>query len=451
MSTMSTSTRAQSNFQSLPKGNQNGSPVPPRLLSSPSSASEKKGLLEASILSVYDLPFSEPPVAVTLHASGMTVSTGPPVARHTDRNSFRFSSASNNSNSPSAATNNNSGKYDLKLVASLRDLYKSKVTIRVIYSNKSQNLETEYELRQLRVHESKWLILNLNQGDAQALATITDDDEISPTIRLKLQLSGPYRAEIGALVGSCQAWFGVVDSMETNALQAWKTIPKLPVGSSKFLLLPAVPIVATLVVASPLVAGVVMVGLPFLLPLVLMLVSMTAGLIVTGGVVYSSTKHGREHVGGTMAPFVESLLSSRSGQTLMYDTGPRPTPVSVANQVLPKEMWAKLVVSLLIDLIGSSSYLLPVVGEGLDLAWAPTQTILIMAMYDSTSPNLKYVSVAEELMPFTDIVPSATIGWAFEFAPQLLGNNPNIAQTMNNFSSERAVAATTNPVSNPYR
>jgi hypothetical protein len=330
-------------------------------------------------------------------------------------------------------------------------LYKSKVTIRVVYSNKSQNLETEYELRQLRVHESKWLILNLNQGDAQALATTTDDDEISPTIRLKLQLSGPYRAEIGALVGLCQVWFGVVDSMETNALQVWKTIPKLPVGSSKFLLLPAVPIVATLVVASPVVAGVVMVGLPFLLPLVLMLVGMAAGLIVTGGVVYSSTKHGREHVGGTMAPFVESLLSSRAGQTLMYDTGPRPTPVSVANQVLPKEMWAKLVVSLLIDLIGSSSYLLPVVGEVLDLAWAPTQTILIMAMYDSTSPNLKYVSFAEEIMPFTDIVPSATIGWAVEFVPQLLGNNPNIERMMNTLSSERAVAATTNPVSNPYR
>jgi hypothetical protein len=411
--------------------------------------SEKKGLLEASILSVYDLPFSEPPVAVTLHASGMTVSTGPPVARHKDGNSFRFSSVSNSS--PSAATNNNSGKYELKLIASLRDLYKSKATIRVVYSNKSQNLETEYELRQLKVHESKWLILNLNQGDAQALATTIDDDEISPTIRLKLQLSGPYRAEIGALVGLCQAWFGVVDSMETNALQAWKTIPKLPVGSSKFLLLPAVPIVATLVVASPVVAGVVMVGLPFLLPLVLMLVTMAAGLLVTGGVVYSSTKHGREHVGGTMAPFVESLLSSRAGQTLVYDTGPRPTPVSVAKQVLPKEMWAKLVVSLLIDLIGSSSYLLPVVGEVSDLAWAPTQTILIMAMYDSTSPNLKYVSFAEELMPFTDIVPSATIGWACEFVPQLLGNDPNIAQIMKTLSSERAVAATTNPVSNPYR
>ena len=103
----------------------------------------------------------------------------------------------------------------------------------------------------------------------------------------------------------------------------------------------------------------------------------------------------------------------------MYDTGPRPTPVSVCRQVLPLSIWAKLWVSLIIDLIGSSSYLLPVVGEGFDLAWAPAQTILIMAMYDATSPNLKYLSFMEEVLPFTDVVPSASIGWAFEFLPPM--------------------------------
>jgi hypothetical protein len=76
-------------------------------------------------------------------------------------------------------------------------------------------------------------------------------------------------------------------------------------------------------------------------------------------------------------------------------------------------------------LIGSASYLIPVVGEGLDLAWAPTQTILIMAMYDITTPNLKYASFVEEVLPFTDIVPSATIGWACEFVPGMLWNNPH--------------------------
>jgi hypothetical protein len=142
-------------------------------------------------------------------------------------------------------------------------------------------------------------------------------------------------------------------------------------------------------------------------------------------VLYSSTRSGRTYIGGTIAPIMEHLFGSRSGQTLLYDVGPRPTPVSVCRQIVPHGMWSKLMLSLLIDLIGSASYLIPVVGEGLDLAWAPTQTILIMAMYDITTPNLKYASFVEEVLPFTDIVPSATIGWACEFVPGMLWNNPH--------------------------
>jgi hypothetical protein len=105
---------------------------------------------------------------------------------------------------------------------------------------------------------------------------------------------------------------------------------------------------------------------------------------------------------------------------MVYQTGPRPTPVKVARAILPAGIWQRLLISLLIDLIGSSSYLLPIVGEGADVAWAPIQTILIMAMYDKTSPNLKYVSFVEEILPFTDIVPSATIGWLMQFGLPLV-------------------------------
>jgi hypothetical protein len=59
--------------------------------------------------------------------------------------------------------------------------------------------------------------------------------------------------------------------------------------------------------------------------------------------------------------------------------------------------------------------LLPLVGEGADVIWASVQTILVVALYDKTSPNLKYVSFVEEILPLTDIVPSATIGWLLQF------------------------------------
>jgi hypothetical protein len=160
-----------------------------------------------------------------------------------------------------------------------------------------------------------------------------------------------------------------------------------------------------------------MLVVPFLLPVILICAGILAATLLSGGLLYSSTKAGRDSIGGVFAPLVETLVVSRPGQALVYDTGPRPTPVSVCRQIVPTTIWAKLWISLVIDLIGSSSYLLPVVGEGFDLGWAPAQTILIMAMYDATSPNLKYLSFMEEVLPFTDIVPSASIGWAIEFLP----------------------------------
>jgi hypothetical protein len=83
-------------------------------------------------------------------------------------------------------------------------------------------------------------------------------------------------------------------------------------------------------------------------------------------------------------------------------------------------MIGKLIVSLTVDFIGSMSYLLPIVGEGFDVAWAPISMVLVGAMYDESSPHLKYVALMEELLPFTDIVPSATLGWMKEFGPGLL-------------------------------
>lgn len=44
-----------------------------------------------------------------------------------------------------------------------------------------------------------------------------------------------------------------------------------------------------------------------------------------------------------------------------------------------------------------------------------------MAMFDHVTSKLKYLSFVEEILPFTDIIPSATIGWAAEFLPELAG------------------------------
>ncbi len=87
---------------------------------------------------------------------------------------------------------------------------------------------------------------------------------------------------------------------------------------------------------------------------------------------------------------------------------------------MPTDMRGKLIASVLIDLVGSSSYLLPILGEGFDLAWAPLSMILVGAMYDGVVPNLKYVALVEELLPFTDVIPTATLGWLREYGPDIV-------------------------------
>jgi hypothetical protein len=410
-----------------------------------SQPKEQDGVLEATILSAYDLPSPEAPKHVTLTVgSAIVASSGPPLARHKDRNSFRFSGKDSIEN-------------QVKLLAPLSNLYKSKLTIRLVYENKNLELSGEYELNQLRVMESKWIILTLapsvESSTAAAAAAMTEEqDSLAPTLRIKLQLSGPYRGEIAALLTASKVWFNAVDGLEQNLLQVWKATPKLPFDKV-YLAVPAVPIVTAIVVFSPVLAGVLMVGLPFLLPLILSVLGVSGGLLLSGGVVYSSTKDGRSFLGGMVNPFLESLVRTNAGQSLVYEVGPRPTPVSVAKVILPNSIWMKLAVSLLIDLIGSSSYLLPVVGEGLDIAWAPLQTIFIMAMYDPTSPNLKYVSFMEEILPFTDIVPTATIGWSLQYlVPQILGKNHQVnletlVQTLAKVHPERTTARV--PVTTP--
>lgn len=75
----------------------------------------------------------------------------------------------------------------------------------------------------------------------------------------------------------------------------------------------------------------------------------------------------------------------------------------------------KLAISIGIDVVGVASFLLPLVGEVGDLGWAPTSAILIKALYNNNV--LATVGLVEELLPGADIVPTATIGWVFEYVP----------------------------------
>ncbi len=406
------------------------------------SAPTGNGRLIATILSTYDLPYDEDvPTSVTMSytepngAGGRNeISTGPPAARHRDHaNSFKFGVASGEGLSSMKAAPN-----QLVLSAPLPTLYESTVTFALTYADPTKDLASRCAIKKtLRVNDTQWLILGLEPrrgGDDGAPPPMrTTKSKISgsasslgdqaPTLRLKLRLEGPYRPEISAIVGVANAWFAAVDVVSDTTLGTLAGIAadfprNFP--AAKLLLVPAVPLAALASAALPIACGILVIGMPLFLPLILVVLAASAAIAAAGCAAYLSTRGGRTRVQHAAEPAYQTFLSTKTGQRIVYDVGPRPSPQALAEAVLPSDMIGKLVVSLLVDAVGSASYLVPIAGEGFDLAWAPVSMTLVGALYDGVMPGLKYAALAEELLPFTDWVPSATIGWVKEFGPDIV-------------------------------
>lgn len=86
-----------------------------------------------------------------------------------------------------------------------------------------------------------------------------------------------------------------------------------------------------------------------------------------------------------------------------------PTPLPPLSNVL----LGKLLASILIDLIGDGSLLVPGLGDTSDFFWAPVSALLVRLLYGSNV--LAAVNLLEELLPFTDAIPTATIGFVLDF------------------------------------
>lgn len=70
-------------------------------------------------------------------------------------------------------------------------------------------------------------------------------------------------------------------------------------------------------------------------------------------------------------------------------------------------------VSVLIDGIGMLSYLIPGVSDLLDLPWAPISGLLIRHFYPDAPLIAPWIGFLEELLPMTDIIPTATLCFCY--------------------------------------
>jgi hypothetical protein len=76
----------------------------------------------------------------------------------------------------------------------------------------------------------------------------------------------------------------------------------------------------------------------------------------------------------------------------------------------------KLVLGILFDAIGMVSFVIPGIGEFADVVWAPLAGFLMTKMYEGRVGKVAGVlTFLEEIIPFTDIIPSFTITWIYTY------------------------------------
>ena len=67
---------------------------------------------------------------------------------------------------------------------------------------------------------------------------------------------------------------------------------------------------------------------------------------------------------------------------------------------------------ILLDVIGMATYFIPALGEFADIVWAPISGFLFFKLFGGRFGVIGGVlNFLEEIIPFTDIIPSFTIAW----------------------------------------
>ncbi len=78
--------------------------------------------------------------------------------------------------------------------------------------------------------------------------------------------------------------------------------------------------------------------------------------------------------------------------------------------------YKKLALSILFDSVGYASFIIPGLGEFLDIAWAPASAFLMTKMYKGNIGKIAAtVSFIEEAMPGLDVIPTFTLTWFYSY------------------------------------
>ncbi|MBE6311994.1 MAG: hypothetical protein E7076_02445 [Bacteroidales bacterium] len=74
-----------------------------------------------------------------------------------------------------------------------------------------------------------------------------------------------------------------------------------------------------------------------------------------------------------------------------------------------------LIVCIIMDIIGCLSYFIPALGEFSDAIWAPISAYVFYKMFGGKTGKIgSLIQFTEEIVPFTDFLPTFTLGYFFK-------------------------------------
>jgi len=75
-----------------------------------------------------------------------------------------------------------------------------------------------------------------------------------------------------------------------------------------------------------------------------------------------------------------------------------------------------LLFCILMDILGTGSFAIPVFGEFLDLVWAPLSAFIFLLTFGIKKGKAGSIfNFVEEILPGTDIIPTFTIMWFWQY------------------------------------
>lgn len=332
--------------------------------------------------------------------------------------------------------------------ATLADLLASALEVELVASDSDSGLDAlvglvRVELADLPIGEDvdRWFgcsLLECKHAAGKHEAHVSEESSMLPTplsaatgpncdagslVRLKLRVDGPMRTEWATLWKAGEVLAYTVDGALDCAAPVFQPLMGL-LGRKDVQLGIAVATLGSASCLAPLAAIICLFAFPVVGPLLAIAAALVTVGLACASLVLVASRWGRPKLRHWANQHLVWLYCSSAWKHCVYDTCPR---ASLADMVLgsslPRQRWVQLLVAVCLDIIGCSSFLLPGLGEFGDLLWGPAQALIVKNMFkDNISPYAHYLSAVEEILPFTDVIPSASILWIRAHAPTILGN-----------------------------